>query len=421
VTQAYNLTPVGNRVYFLESTGTRYTLWKSDGTRCGTVAVKTGIGTTSRPPYAFTAVNGQLYFANYADGTYRLWRSDGSGAGTVELKNFGNTYFLQPNQLTAVGNTLYFEANNALWRSQGTPSGTVNLRQIHSATDVLDPTEMRNANGVLFLAATNQAATTGLWRYLPPEESLKWLINTGGSSHYTAGGRLFAADTDQKAGGTLSRRVSGPVANTSEDELYRSNRHGSLLTYRFAVEPGTYDVTLHFCETYWGNLVPGGAGSRAFHVDMEGQRKLTDYDTYAKAGGAMRAVRETFRVTVADSVLTVTFRQGSADLAHVAALEVVQVKPPAATARMATETGAGLAVSLWPNPVHDRLTLRFGAAPGPASVTIADAAGRLHRAESRLRVHGEQAEVDVSSLPAGLYLLRVQAGSAHAVRKFVKE
>jgi hypothetical protein len=68
--------------------------------------------------------------------------------------------------------------------------------------------------------------------------------------------------------------------------------------------------------------VVGGAVSRKFNVDIEGQRKLTEYDIYAKAGGAMRALRENFRVSVADGTLNLLFSKGSADLAYVSAIEV---------------------------------------------------------------------------------------------------
>jgi hypothetical protein len=45
-------------------------------------------------------------------------------------------------------------------------------------------------------------------------------------------------------------------------------------------------VILHFAELYWGNTKAGGVGSRKFNVDLEGVRKLTEYDIFAKTGGA---------------------------------------------------------------------------------------------------------------------------------------
>jgi len=110
--------------------------------------------------------------------------------------------------------------------------------------------------------------------------------------------------------------------------------------------------------------VPGGAGSRKFHVDVEGQRKLTDYDIFQKAGGALKARQETFRATVSDGVLNLLFSKGSADVANLRALEVV---PATAAAREAVAGPAApetaSAVKLFPNPAREQLFVEL---PVPA-------------------------------------------------------
>ncbi len=60
----------------------------------------------------------------------------------------------------------------------------------------------------------------------------------------------------------------------------------------------------------------GGAGSRKFNVYLEGVKRLSDYDVFAKAGGALRAVKETVQVTVTDGVLNLYFAKGTADNPH---------------------------------------------------------------------------------------------------------
>jgi hypothetical protein len=64
-------------------------------------------------------------------------------------------------------------------------------------------------------------------------------------------------------------------------------------------------------------------GSRRFNVDIEGQRKLSEYDIFARAGGGLRAVQESFLVPVADNSLTIAFTNGSADQAKVSAIEIL--------------------------------------------------------------------------------------------------
>jgi hypothetical protein len=152
-------------------------------------------------------------------------------------------------------------------------------------------------------------------------------LNAGGPAFAASSSRAFSADAYFTTS-NLTTYAGGEVANTTDDELYRSGRFGDSFAYNLPTGNGTFDVVLHFNETYWGNGRSGGAGSRRFNVDAEGQRKLTDYDIFAKAGGAMRAVQETFRATVTDGTLNIAFLKGSADLARVEAIEVV----PAATA-----------------------------------------------------------------------------------------
>jgi hypothetical protein len=247
-------------------------------------------------------------------------------------------------------------------------------------------------------------------------------INAGGNAYTAAGGKRFSADS-YYASGTVSAAATGDVLNTTDDYLYLTGRHGVSFSYGLPTGNGTYDVTLHFAETYWGNKVAGGAGSRKFNVDAEGQRKLTDYDIFLKAGGAMRAVKETFRITVSDRVLNLFFSKGTADVASLRAIEVV---PAAVAAREAAdglhspETTAK--VTLFPNPAREQL---FVALQVPASqvlgTTVTDANGRLYLQDGH-RVHDAgRLLIPVAGLPGGLYLLRLRTENGVQVVKFVKQ
>jgi ELWxxDGT repeat protein len=136
-------------------------------------------------------------------------------------------------------------------------------------------------------------------------------VNAGGEVFTSPEGKVFAADT-YFSGGRVAAVTAGEVAGTPADALYRNQRVGEF-AYQLPTGNGQFDVTLHFNETYWGNLAAGGIGSRRFHVAIEGSARLTDYDIFAKAGGAMRAVTETFRVTVTDGTLNIHFSKGLAD------------------------------------------------------------------------------------------------------------
>ncbi|MGI9254995.1 MAG: malectin domain-containing carbohydrate-binding protein, partial [Thermomicrobiales bacterium] len=81
---------------------------------------------------------------------------------------------------------------------------------------------------------------------------------------------------------------------------------------------------LHFAETWYGagGGVKGGAGSRVFDVDAEGEAALQDFDIYAEVG-ADTALVKSFDVDVDDGMLEIEFR-GLVDRPVVSAIEILQ-------------------------------------------------------------------------------------------------
>ncbi|WP_138475803.1 malectin domain-containing carbohydrate-binding protein [Dyadobacter bucti] len=150
-------------------------------------------------------------------------------------------------------------------------------------------------------------------------------INSAGPSFLATGSRQFGAD--QYFGGTdgTSSITGVDILNTTDDALYMTERSSAAFNYAIPVENGTMNVILHFAEIWFGapGKGAGGIGKRMFNVDMEGSRKLTNYDIYAKAGGAIRAIQETFSVTVTDGVLNINFLSGAANKPKISAIEVV--------------------------------------------------------------------------------------------------
>jgi N-acetylneuraminic acid mutarotase len=153
-------------------------------------------------------------------------------------------------------------------------------------------------------------------------------VNAGGSAFLASGSRQFGADA-HFSGGTVYANTAA-IDNTTDDALYQTERFGNF-AYNLPLTSGNYMVTLHFAEIYFGASGggPGGVGSRKFHVDVEGVRRFTDYDIVARAGGAQKALQETFAVTVSDGTLNIAFATGSADSPKVSAIEVVPGSAPA--------------------------------------------------------------------------------------------
>lgn len=79
-----------------------------------------------------------------------------------------------------------------------------------------------------------------------------------------------------------------------------------------------------------------------------------------------------------------------------------------------------LGLHLYPNPATTRVMVRLPSVVGAtsATVTLLDAVGRRVQAHTvALLSKGTQLELSLLGLPAGVYLLRVQAGAASAVRR----
>ena len=92
----------------------------------------------------------------------------------------------------------------------------------------------------------------------------------------------------------------------------------------------------------------------------------------------------------------------------------------------ATTTAAlrGEGFSLYPNPARSATTVTLAALPGTAAATLSlcDALGRAVRTQVvQLPAVGLRQEFDLVGLPAGLYALQVQAGTAKATRRLVVE
>ena len=253
---------------------------------------------------------------------------------------------------------------------------------------------------------------------VPVAEPGAFRVNAGGPAYTTTDNRTYAGDS-YFAGGTRSIPAAGVVAGTAEQPLYRTGRHGSSFSYNFPTGNGTFSVSLDFTETYWGNLVAGGVGSRKFNLDAEGQRKLTEYDIFATAGGAMQAVRESFVVTVTDGTLNLQFRKGSADLPSVKAIEVLPVTAGRLAGAEVAQTAAG--AGLRPNPAADRVHVRLDDAAGAVHRTaVTDALGIARLVNGHRPAAGGFA-LDVRCLRPGAYLLTVTTDGGPRLFRFVKQ
>lgn len=137
--------------------------------------------------------------------------------------------------------------------------------------------------------------------------SLPIRVNVGGLEYLDQAGNLWAADTGFDTGSVAVESPSLQIGGTSDPELYRSARwdtwRAPALTYRFAVPEGTYQVRLHFAETWMGAFA---VGKRVFDVQVENQLAIDDLDVFATAGANNAYVRAVTAI-VTDGQLDLEF------------------------------------------------------------------------------------------------------------------
>ncbi len=124
-----------------------------------------------------------------------------------------------------------------------------------------------------------------------PTPVLLQAINAGGDTQGS-----FSADSNFSGGTQYSSSNSVNmigVSNPAPEAVYQTVRYGNFAyTLPGLTANANYTLRLHFNELYWTS-----AGSRVFNVSVNGQSALTNYDIFAAAGGANKAIAEQIPTT----------------------------------------------------------------------------------------------------------------------------
>jgi hypothetical protein len=246
----------------------------------------------------FTTINGSVISGNAALGNLTGINSTSNG-GPVQGNNIiGNQCGLQ-----RIGSVTQ-DATNNYWGAASGPGP--------------DPADTNCAAVAMVLMSPFATTPFNIANPLPAPSVYR--IHAGGASYTSPNGTHWIANSYFNTPGTTVATAAA-IANTTDDPLYQTQRTDPAaapeLKYTIAVANGTYTVKLLFAE-----IVATAAGQRVFNVHIDGTAVLTNFDIFAAAGAANRAVTKAFNAAVTNGTLTIDFVHVTGD-PLIAAIEVL--------------------------------------------------------------------------------------------------
>jgi hypothetical protein len=253
-----------------------------------------------------------------------------------QTNRYGNFTYAIPGLTAGKSYTVRLHFAETYWTATGkrTFNVSINSTQVLTKFDIFATAGAANKAVVEQLTATasSSGAITIQFTSVVDNAQVNGIEVLGGSSppppsgvQINAGGPAvspFVADTDFTGGTAVTSTntidTSG-VTNPAPVAVYQSNRFG---TFSYTI-PGltagkSYTVRLHFAETYWT-----AAGKRTFNVSINGAQVLTNFDIFATAGAANKAVIEQFTATASSSgAITIQFTS-VVDNAQVNGIEIL--------------------------------------------------------------------------------------------------
>jgi ELWxxDGT repeat protein len=225
----YGLTVTENAVFFFASDPSNggWLLCKTDGSAGGTLLIKSGFPGTPAPSNP-VAAGGRLFFLSGEPATgdrQQLWTSDGTETGTVMLKRIDTAESAFIPFVSPLGNAVLFGIasgnGQALWTSDGTEQGTVLIKNITSQYPGTRVQPLVSIDGILLFSVADQTGEAVLWRSdgtetgtVPlPVAPPSLVINTY-PAPITAGANLYFAADDGATGIELWAWPLGTLLST---------------------------------------------------------------------------------------------------------------------------------------------------------------------------------------------------------------
>lgn len=240
-------------------------------------------------------------------------------------------------------------------------------------------------------------------------EAISWEVDDfDNPSGYTN-----ATETGNKVYTTTEEITLGPsVPAGTPMEIFQYERSVEFwdipsLDWTFSVPAGqAVEVRLFFAEIYFDEA------TRVFHIDIDGNRVLSDFNPFTEAGGKNIGIMKAFDVT-SDGELNISLVR-SANQPNISGIEIVEKEFEATSTASAYRT-ADL-VTVFPNPASGIFHLNTN--------------GRYFEDVQVFNHLGEEVKnaaafnvIDLSAEPAGIYFMKVydHSGKLFQVLRLVKQ
>jgi len=342
----------------------------------GTTAYKTGVTTNSNIDTAVTAGTTYFYKVAAVSGANTSAQSTEASAtptsgGTAPGAPGGVVASAANSQVTVSwtagsGATSYNLYRSTTAGGEGTTPYKTNVTSPSADTGLTNGTTYFykvasvNSFGTTYSAEVSGTPTSG--------GSGGVSIDCGGAANGT-----FVADTDFTGGATTSVTnaidTSLLTGTIPAQAVLQSNRYGTMsYTIPGLTANASYPVTLYFSEGYWT-----ATGKRTFNVVANGTTELTNFDIFAAAGAANKAVQRSFNINANASGQIVLNFNTVIDNAQVNAIVVGTsgggTAPPAPTGLTATAGNAQVALGWTASSGATSYNVYRGTAAGGESAT----------------------------------------------------
>lgn len=418
---AFEFVEFNNALYFRSEDGVHGPeLWKTDGTTDGTMMV-TDLrqGEFGGNPSFLTVMNGKLYF-NAVDGFdfdngdhgFELWVTDGTAVGTKMVKDISADSGY-PSNIKAFGNKIYFNADDGingieLWASDGTSAGTYLVKNINTGGNGNSiPADFIDLNGKLLFTAYSSETGREIW-------------TTDG----TEAGTQILKDVFEGPDNGVIPQYKNIIYNNKLYMTLKDADHGGEIW----VTDGTPEGTQLFVDIFPGPPDSMGVTISPMFFQVMGDHlyfRALNSDEYYQLWKSDGTADGTYKITAdplnpaQDAVGYTPYFTAMDDKLYFTAKyndSGYELWTVAADDAMAVTDVQKNHFAVYPNPVADVLHISGDAEI--SNVQIYDYSGKLWRSES---VRFKKADLNLSSLPKGSYVVSVTSNQKKSSYKIIKK